>query len=117
MYFDADDQVSPINEIAQSIEELLPSYELEKVAQDRKGPIRGVCVLEYKPTTSIIEGNNVIGLPPVGSQLISENQYRQFSVMQIRHVLEFQESPEGRAQYKAHDNPMHGLFGNINHYC
>jgi len=117
MYFDADDEESPINNIAARIENLLPDYELSKVSP-RAGPIRGVCVLVYpSPMKSTFGGMGspefVASMPPAGIEFTSGNANRQFSVQQLREVLEFQESQEGRAQYEAQDNPIHRMFGGM----
>jgi len=53
MYSDADDELPPINAIDMNIRDLLPGYEIGKVSSLRRGlPIRGACVLMYKPTKS-----------------------------------------------------------------
>ena len=115
VYFDAADGVSPINEAAVAIKRSLPGYEVGKLpreAQD-KTP-RGPCVLVYSPMTSSVMFGGGMGT--------SKTQYapttagpegRLFSLEQLRGTLLFQESAEGRAQYRAHDNPMHRMFGGM----
>jgi hypothetical protein len=116
-YFDADDEVSPINQVAMRIESLLPDYELSKVSTARAGrPFRGACVLIYSPikSTSFSSEGAPPGVgPPNGTQTVSGNADRLFSLQQLRKVLEFQESREGLIQYKKHDNPMHRMFGGM----
>lgn len=110
IYFDADDEVSPINDIAASMEQRLPDYELTKVEYVCKGrPIRGVCVLVYSPMVSTLYSST----GPSSQVLPAQNANRHFSLQELRDVLKFQESPEGIAQYKAHDNPMHRVFGGM----
>eukprot|EP00485_Elphidium_margaritaceum_P006112 CAMPEP_0202703138 /NCGR_PEP_ID=MMETSP1385-20130828/16019_1 /ASSEMBLY_ACC=CAM_ASM_000861 /TAXON_ID=933848 /ORGANISM="Elphidium margaritaceum" /LENGTH=260 /DNA_ID=CAMNT_0049360931 /DNA_START=32 /DNA_END=814 /DNA_ORIENTATION=- len=110
MYFDAGDDLSPINEAAASIENLLPGYELGKISGSRIGPIRGICVLVYSPTMSSLTSS--FGPAPTGV-IISDSRDRLFSLSELRDVLAFQDSPAARAQYKAHDNHMHRMFGGL----
>ncbi|KAJ9436326.1 hypothetical protein DIPPA_23068, partial [Diplonema papillatum] len=49
MYYDAADATSTVNNIAESVAALLPSYELGKVPAPAGGKYRGACILVYSP--------------------------------------------------------------------
>lgn len=107
MYFDGGDDESPENKVAQAFGKLLPGYEWAKVNPSFRGkPIRGVCILVYSPMKSTFYSS---GLPP----MISGDPNRQFSLEQLREVLKFHTTKRARAQYKAHDRPMHRMFGDL----
>ena len=114
LYFDAADDVSPINHTAAAIKSNLPGYEIGKVDREyqNKTP-RGPCVLVYSPMSSTtFYGGKGMPTTQVASTT-SGNTNRRFSLEQLMGTLLFQESEEGRAQYRAHDNPMHRMFGDL----
>lgn len=117
MYFDAGDKESPHNAVAQAIMNLLPIYELGKIGDAANSTLRGVCVLVYSPMKSTITnfGTAAIGMgdQPGVSELTSGNASRKFSLEQLRAVLEFHQTSAAKAQYDAHDNPMHRMFGDM----
>ena len=47
---------------------------------------------------------------------LSDKTNKRFTLEQLRETLLFQESAEGRAQYRSHDNPMHRMFAGDNRY-
>ena len=113
MYFDVEDQVSSVNKIAQAIVALLPNYERAKVSGNQVlQPIRGACVLCYSPTASTFDNPfNLESVPGDGTVMISGNRDRLFSLQQMEKLLKFLHSKRARKQYKAHDNPIHRVFG------
>ena len=122
MYFDVADRESTINDIANAIANNVPDYEHQKIDMAAKrNTIRGVCILLYSPTKSTIfsSGFGAPGMPgggpgPGGSDsTMSGNPDRSFSLEQIRHVLHFQRTPQGRRQYRNHDDPKHRVFGDM----
>ena len=115
LYFDASDETSAKNDVAQKMINLLPGYEKSKLGPYAKQPLRGVCVLIYSPMVSTTTSYGLPpGMaPPPGTSTTSGNPNRRFSLEQLLGVLEFHESPAARAQYQSHDNPMHRMFGGM----
>mmetsp|Transcript_30138 Transcript_30138/g.32463 ORF Transcript_30138/g.32463 Transcript_30138/m.32463 type:complete len:465 (-) Transcript_30138:86-1480(-) len=122
MYFDVADRESTTNDIANVIANNVPDYEHQKIGLvAKRNTIRGVCILLYSPTKSTIfsSGFGAPGMPgggpgPGGSDpFLSGNPDRSFSLEQIRDVLHFQRTPQGRRQYRNHDDPKHRVFGDI----
>ena len=112
VYFDENDDVSPVNQAAWLTKKNLPAYEIQKLprrCQSMKP--RGVCVLIYSPLTSMLFSSNSPG--EMVSSSLSGPENRRFPLHHLLDVLLFQESPEGRRQYELHDNPMHRVFGGI----
>lgn len=115
MYFDAADTVSPINKAAVAIKRNLPGYEVGKLPREVQDTTpRGPCVLVYSPMTSSVTFSGGMGMSKTQyAPMTSGPEGRLFSLKQLRGTLLFQESAEGRAQYRAHDNPMHRMFGGM----
>lgn len=114
MYFDAADNESPVNETAEAIAALLPSYELFKISRSMgegksRKPFRGACVLIYSPMK--ITNFSSFGGPMNNATTTSGNEDTLFSAAQLKDVLDFHKSEEAKRQYQAHDNPMHRVFG------
>lgn len=107
IHFDADDDESPLNDVAQAAIDLLPEYEIGKVPELRNGKkLRGACVLVYSPLISGLIHNGM----HCGTFRSGEKDLR-FSHQQLLEVLKFHQTPDAREQYKRHDNAMHRMFG------
>jgi hypothetical protein len=107
IYFDADDEESPLNDVAQAAIDLLPAYEIGKVPELVNGKkLRGACILVYSPLISGLVHNGI----SLGEYRSGEKDLR-FSHQQLLEVLKFHQTLDARAQYKRHDNAMHRLFG------
>ena len=108
VYFDAGDQTSLVNHTAVAIWRNLPGYEIAKLPLEiRNQQPRGACVLVHSVMTHICGSS----WDPVVRVTKSSNTNRKFTLQHLRNILLFQESSEGRAQYEAHDNWMHRMFG------
>lgn len=93
--YDAEDTTSPRNLIATKVAQLLPEYERQKVELPRDG-YRGACILVFSPMNTSSTPTN-----------------KRWSLNELRTVLHFHLCPDAAAQYNAHDNPMHRMFGGM----
>ncbi|KAJ9436327.1 hypothetical protein DIPPA_01122 [Diplonema papillatum] len=104
MYYDAADTTSSVNNIAESVAALLPSYELGKVPAPAGGKYRGACILVYSPMVGYANG---------GTPYKQESADTRWSLDDFSTVLAWHASGDADAQYKAHDDPMHRVFGGL----
>lgn len=112
LLFDGLDESSPINYAAMAIATLLPKYKVQSCSR-YKGIIRGVATLIYSPTKSTFSTSGM-GMDHMdGHQTIEANANRRFTPQLLYDVIEFHHTTEAERQYKAHDNPMHRVFGGL----
>lgn len=109
LLFDGTDDTSPINESAQAIVKLLPKYQVRKTVLGDGRPVRGACMLSYSPTKSTVSNG---GSTNVNVKMESSPD-RLFTHQQLSNILEFHTLKKAKAQYKAHDNPMHRVLGGL----
>ena len=108
MYYDAGDDVSPANGMAERVAALMPSWERSKVPAPPSG-YRGVCVLEYAPTIRQTFGSHSEWSPPVASRTPT----LKFTLAELREALLYQSTEDAEAMYARHNDPMHCVLGGL----
>eukprot|EP00548_Thalassiothrix_antarctica_P009304 CAMPEP_0194155682 /NCGR_PEP_ID=MMETSP0152-20130528/65512_1 /TAXON_ID=1049557 /ORGANISM="Thalassiothrix antarctica, Strain L6-D1" /LENGTH=250 /DNA_ID=CAMNT_0038862763 /DNA_START=35 /DNA_END=787 /DNA_ORIENTATION=- len=107
LLFDGSDGTSPINHAAQSMMDSVPNYKKSSHPKDLK--LRGVCVLTYSPTKSTLMSSSGFE----SQQMVESNPDRRFTHQQLYDIVKFHSSDAAKKQYKAHDNPLHRVFGGL----